>query len=507
MQKMYKNNSNRYSKHAGMLVPPQRCNSLKTNLYRAFQIMPKIFLLMLIFTLTSCGRKSSSSDKLGTRHIRVDSRDQWINFIDTLNHLDVSDDGQLIPDRDSAFLSSQLIEFEVVTRLDSILLTQSPKWNNWKKIPRVRPDSAEDAPVLIAQSPNHYWLLSSYHGDFENGYHAWFSDNMYQWTHYGPVTSYENRWVTTAEYVNGQFYIYFDKPNDEDPHLIIDRDLTDGKFGEEKGLVFNDPSHGSDVGIIRDIDGFHMIYEDWSPLNPRKHSWDSPLAGHSDSPDGITGFLPHEHKPPIDMRTPPTDSTGTYEPHKTQLDPRKDLGPYTYEMHEEPQDSYGDYSIIKVGTGYYLFCDYDPGDEEKSMRVGRWYSDDIKKQFTWDGEIGEGFHPDPTIGFAEGRFFLLVQRSEYDFVSPGPWVDQIFIRAGVDTDHDGKIDQWTKFEKIKEAYKQKPGYTKVIEVKQAVFSAESLPPGWAFKIEIMTGPNNSLRPVINTLETWFTPSN
>jgi len=42
------------------------------------------------------------------------------------------------------------------------------------------------------------------------------------------------------------------------------------------------------------------------------------------------------------------------------------------------------------------------------MRVGRWTSNSINKPFTWAGEIGEGFHPDPTVGLAEGKFCLLM---------------------------------------------------------------------------------------------------
>ena len=44
------------------------------------------------------------------------------------------------------------------------------------------------------------------------------------------------------------------------------------------------------------------------------------------------------------------------------------------------------------------------------MRVGIWYSDGITQQFIWDGKIGADFHPDPTIGFAEGKFYLLVKK-------------------------------------------------------------------------------------------------
>ena len=61
------------------------------------------------------------------------------------------------------------------------------------------------------------------------------------------------------------------QPNDQDPHLIIDEDLKDGKVGKEMGKVFDDPTHGSDIAVFRDDDGtFQIIYEDWSPINAQK---------------------------------------------------------------------------------------------------------------------------------------------------------------------------------------------------------------------------------------------
>ena len=97
--------------------------------------------------------------------------------------------------------------------------------------------------------------------------------------------------MTTAEQVGDKTYLYYDFPNDQDPHLIIDTDLTDGKMGKKMGIAFKDPSDGSDCAIIRDLEGnFHLILENWSPLNASKRSWDSPLASHAVSKDGISGF-------------------------------------------------------------------------------------------------------------------------------------------------------------------------------------------------------------------------
>lgn len=76
------------------------------------------------------------------------------------------------------------------------------------------------------------------------GYHAWHSTDMKTWTHGGPVT--RENWVTSADIKDGVFHIIFDQPNDEDPHLYVDSNLMDGKVGKPHGMVFNDPTHGSD---------------------------------------------------------------------------------------------------------------------------------------------------------------------------------------------------------------------------------------------------------------------
>ncbi len=69
---------------------------------------------------------------------------------------------------------------------------------------------------------------------------------------HGAVTPSQLRWSTTAEFLDGKVYHYYDSPNDQDPDLVIDDDLTDGRPGRDLGLVFLDPTHGSDCVVIRD---------------------------------------------------------------------------------------------------------------------------------------------------------------------------------------------------------------------------------------------------------------
>jgi hypothetical protein len=269
---------------------------------------------------------------------------------------------------------------------------------------------------------------------------------MMHWVHHGPVTETLARRVTTAEQVGDKTYIYYDYPNDQDPHLYIDDDLTNGVSGKNMGLAFCNPTDGSDCAVIRDLEGhFHVIYEDWSPINAKAHSWDSPLAGHAMSKDGIKNFQILGNA--VDERTTPTGRKGTYEhPHWLQHpDWSTNIG--EYEIHEPEQNAFGDWAAISIGGRHYLFCDSHPAGER--IRIGWFTSDDIGKPLTFCGEIGLG-HPDPDIGFAEGKFFLINQTSN-DYVSPGPWVELVEVRAGVDTTGDGAIDIWTDWQEVKES--------------------------------------------------------
>lgn len=437
-----------------------------------------------------------------SKEIIIDSQESWESFILQGSNLDISD-GQVSTPIDSVLHFSGRVSFNEVTTLDTVFLDQSYSWQNWEIIPRVRPDEADDAPVLVIESAQNYWLLSAYKGDIFHGYHAWYSSDLITWEHIGPITEARKRYVTTAEFLDGKFYIYYDFPNDEDPHLIIDEDLRDGKYGKDLGMVFNDPTHGSDIAILHDHDGFHMIYEDWTPINPRTHSWDSPLAGHSHSIDGINGFTPHEFDPPVDERTLPTGQFLDYEPHKTQLLKGKDLGPYRYEVHSGEQDAYGDYSIIKVGDEYYIFSDYDPKEEDKSMRIAVWHSSDIYKKFERVAEIGKDFHPDPTVGYAEGYFYLLAQHPSVDFRSKGPWVGDVFVRFGVDIDNDKHIDHWSNFSLVEEKYILKQGYSRWVSVLPA-FLVPSIPSGYMFQIDIKVETPEKVKPIFNRLRLTIT---
>ena len=343
---------------------------------------------------------------------------------------------------------------------------------------------------------------------------------MINWVHHGSVTPKHAKWSTTAEFVDGKAYIYYDFPNDQDPHLYIDDDLTDGKPGKDMGLAFKDPSDGSDCAIIRDLDGkFHLIYEDYSPINARKHSWDSPLAGHAVSEDGKGDFK--ILAPAVDDRTEPTGKFDEYpHPHWHLEDPKnfpgkiaeKNIPEYRikkgetwayakYEIHSPTQNAYGDWASISIGGQYYLVGDYHPANEK--IRIGIFTSSSLDQKIELIGELGSG-HPDPDIGFAEGKFYLINQTNK-DYVSPGPWVEKVEARVGVDTTNDGKVDTWSDWQQVKEQYDYIKGFSKQVKRFPASMDLSKLPAGYGFCFELKLSDTtkNKSKPEINSFELKF----
>ena len=133
-----------------------------------------------------------------------------------------------------------------------------------------------------------------------------------------------------------------------------------------------------------------------------------------------------------------------------------------------------------------------------------WFtSDDINKKFEWCGNIGEG-HPDPDITFANGQFYLITQ-PKTDFVSPGPWVEKVEVKVGVDTTNDGKIDKWTEWQQVTESYDYKKGLAKHVEKKAASLDLSTLPAGFAFQFEFkMTDTTeNKSKPIMDKVTLNF----
>ena len=474
---------------------------------------------------------------------KIKSQTEWKKNLQSSKGIIIKDN-VVSPEGKAGHFKTKLKKFKSKKSLQSLTIHQSPVWQNWEEVPGVCPSNLKDAPVFLAKGPKDYWIFGRYSppkpskgkksakfeakdtklqgfnvplkttpdenqfnapGGLEKGlggYHAWQSKDMKNWVHHGPVTPGFARWTTTAEQVGGKTYIYYDFPNDQDPHHFIDDDLTDGKPGKNMGLAFADPSDGSDCAVIRDLDGkFHIIYEDWSPIHAGKHSWDSPLAGHSISPNGMHPFKILD--PAIDHRTKPTGKMAKYNhPHWTKEDPKRfPTSVAEYEIPQPEQDAYGDWAAISIGGQYYLFCDFHPANDK--IRIAWFTSSSINKPFEFCGEIGQG-HPDPDIGFAEEKFYLITQTAK-DYVSKGPWVEKVESRVGVDTSNNGKIDKWSKWSEMKESYDYIKGFSKQIKKTPAKLNLADLPAGFGFQIEVKISgsTSNASKPLIESLDLSF----
>ncbi|MGJ8655623.1 MAG: hypothetical protein ACSHX6_04160 [Akkermansiaceae bacterium] len=488
----------------------------------------------------------------------IDSHDEWEKATSAQKGLAFAE-GMAEPAGKEATFQSVLKRFETKRSVKSISIAQSPNWLNWEETPNIGTASMADAPVLLSLGENNHWMFARYKapgsesqkgkkdkkggeekvevveevfvpeevklegfdvkllstpvaneftapGGLEKnmgGYHAWQSRDMKNWVRHGSVTEKFSKWMTTAEYVDGKFQFYYDFPNDQDPHVYVDEDLTDGKPGKNMGMAFKDPSHGSDVGMIRDLEGkFHVIYEDWSPIKASARAWDSPLAGHAVSEDGLKDFKIVDAA--VDLRTKPTGKIGTYKhPHWAKEDPKNyKTNVAEYEIHSPEQPAFGDWAAISVGGQYYLFGDYDKSHGEP-MSVGMFTSSSIDKQFTFFGSIGRG-HPDPDVCFADGKFYLATQQ-KLDFVSDGPWVESVEVRAGVDTDNDATIDQWSEWQMVKEAYAYTPGFAKQVKKTAAEMDLSKLPEGYGFQFELRLKDTteNQSKPILDKVTVEF----
>lgn len=426
----------------------------------------------------------------------IDGAADWTQATGIAANLQISG-GFARPTAASSTFSSVARSFPVKRKASSVTFKQSPVWDNWIPLGyNIRSSIGTDAPVLIPAGPDNYYILAVK----DSIYQAWHSTDMVNWTLKGPVVSGAmGRWVTSAEYKDGLFYIYSDHFNDHTSQVFIDDDLGDGVPAIHQGAALTRNGSGSDLAVFRDnADGlFHLIYEDWSPIKARDHAWDSPLAGHTSSPDGINGFFADEHPAPVDHRTNPTGTFGSYDhPHVT-------FNP-TYEIHTPEQDAYGDWTAIKVGEQYYLFGDYEPVGQ--TIRLARFTGKSIYGEFEFAGATDTGGHPDPTVGFAEGRFYLITQVNS--FQSPGPWVDGVEARAGVDVDGNGTIDTWTGWQTVREQYNHTPNFIRVVTLTPAELDLSSLPVGHGFQFEFRVDDTvvAGVSPIMDRVEMSFVPT-
>ena len=106
--------------------------------------------------------------------------------------------------------------------------------------------------------------------------------------------------------------------------------------------------------------------------------------------------------------------------------------------------------------------------------------------------------------FAEGQFYLVTQTPN-DFVSPGPWVETVEVRVGVDTNNDAQVNTWSDWQAVKEGYDYTPGFAKQIQKTSAAMDLSKLPQGFGFQFEVrMTDTTeNESKPILDGIELEF----
>ncbi len=96
----------------------------------------------------------------------------------------------------------------------------------------------------------------------------------------------------------------------------------------------------------------------------------------------------------------------------------------------------------------------------------------------------------------------MVTQTSKDYVSPGPWVEKVEARVGVDTDKDGKADQWSKWQEAKESYDYVKGFSKQVSKTPAQLDLSDLPDGFGFQVELKLADTtaNASKPLVESLE-------
>jgi hypothetical protein len=410
----------------------------------------------------------------GTSGWTIETQEQWAAAASAVSNLNVAN-GQVIPNAGTATFESKVQSFTQKQKFTKVTFEQDAAWKatQWRANDGsiVDPVPNGDAPVFVSPAENDYWYLNATSGGGD--YNVYHSTDMKNWTNHGNVTGVD--WVTSAEYKDGTFYVYYDHENDQDPHLVTFTNLASAATRTDHGRVFDAPTPGSDMAIFRNLDGtWHIIREDWAKIKASSHSWDSQVAEHTISPDGITGWNSNIQSPLFDMAGSPTGAGPTNYNHPY-------MGTISYIPHTL-NDAWGDYEMLRIGDTYYLFADDHPNG--KSIGLGYWYSNDINGPFTYGGKIIDNLHPDPTAGFAEGQFFIMTQGR--DLLSSGPWADAVLAQAGVDTDGDGTADVWTDWQIVKETYGRIDGFAKVFSVDPACLDLSSLPDGFGIQFRFQT---------------------
>src|SRR6056297_3045443 len=93
----------------------------------------------------------------------IASQDQWTAAVADPQQITI-EDGVITPTTNTTTLRSVLHHFDTPRDALSIVVEQSPLWQNWEPTENVGPRNLGDAPVLLSLGPDNYWMFGRYGG-------------------------------------------------------------------------------------------------------------------------------------------------------------------------------------------------------------------------------------------------------------------------------------------------------------------------------------------------------
>ena len=91
----------------------------------------------------------------------IDSEDDWTENIKSAEGAEISG-GFVSPVESTATVISKIHTFDDKRSARSLLIKQSPVWQNWIPIENLGPANLGDAPVLLTVGPKNYWMFGRY---------------------------------------------------------------------------------------------------------------------------------------------------------------------------------------------------------------------------------------------------------------------------------------------------------------------------------------------------------
>ena len=98
-----------------------------------------------------------------------------------------------------------------------------------------------------------------------------------------------------------------------------------------------------------------------------------------------------------------------------------------------------------------------------------------------------------------------MNQTRHDYVSPGPWVEKVGVRVGVDTNNDGIADAWSDWQDVTEQYESIAGFAKQVKRIPASMDLSTLPEGYGFCFELRIEDTtaNASAPTLDCVEIRF----